>query len=413
MANTFLVVGYNGSRVYDIVNLRKLCASRYAATLTLITKQAQPADYDAADVVLVCPLDSDTVEASFDFVVGEINKHELKVIGILPFSDFGILLGAHLSTHYHLPGISPADAPPGLDKRAYRKLENADLDRPPAHQPIRSVQVETLEQLHAVVAQFGGRAFVKPANFGNSHGCIALYSLNECAAAWEKLSAFHNGGVLVEELITGAREFSWDFVAGYSWITEKETTQDSFRAEVQQIVPAKLSAQEFRLVNDAGHYMRSLVSKSNGAYHNEVFLRIDSTSAVETNMRPAGMHIWDLANLSFKSFDPWHRWLAWAIDGEFISGTLEHQSYSGIRMIRAPSTGVLKFLPDVDQIASHLNISVVSVKFTKALGADVTETVIDNSSFIGELIIKNEDYDTLRTNLFLLTEAIERKVVIQ
>ncbi|WP_122454899.1 ATP-grasp domain-containing protein [Pseudomonas viridiflava] len=412
MQSTFLVVGYNGSRVYDITNLRKLCASRHSATLTLITKQAQPADYDAADAVLVCPLGSDNIEASSDFVVSEISKQNLKVVGILPFSDFGILLGAHLSRHYQLPGISPADAPPGLDKRAYRDLERADLARPPTHNPIYNVQVNTLEQLNAVVAHLGGRAFVKPANFGNSHGCIALYNINECAPAWKKLSAFHDGGVLVEELVMGAKEFSWDFVAGYSWITEKETTQDSFRAEIQQIVPAKLSNKESRLLNDAGHYMRNLVSVDNGAFHNEIFLRADSTSTVETNMRPAGMHIWDLANLSFKSFDPWHCWLAWATDGAFISGTLERQSYSGIRMIRAPSSGVLKFLPDVEQIAANLNISFVSFKFNKALGASVTEEVTDNASFIGEVIVADEDYDTLRNNLLLLTEAIESKVVI-
>ncbi|MEE1991746.1 biotin carboxylase [Pseudomonas syringae pv. syringae] len=412
MKSTFLVVGYNGSRVYDIMNLRKLCASRYSATLTLITKHAQPADYEAADAVLVCPLESDAIEASFEYVVREISNKDLKVVGVLPFSDFGILLGAHLSKYYQLPGILPDEAPPGLDKRAYRDLEGADSARPATHNPIYSVQVNTLEHFREVVALLAGRAFVKPANFGNSHGCIALYHLDECAPAWEKLSAFHDGGVLVEELITGAKEFSWDFVAGYSWITEKETTQDSFRAEIQQIVPAKLSDQEYRLINDAGHYMRKLVSSNNGAYHNEIFLRADSTSTVETNMRPAGMHIWDLAILSFKSFEPWHLWLAWAIDGEIISGTPERKSYSGIRMIRAPSSGVLNFLPDVDLIASELNIKFVSVKFTRTLGASVTTQIIDNSSFIGELIIKDEDYDTLRTNLLLLTEAIERNVVV-
>jgi hypothetical protein len=105
-------------------------------------------------------------------------------------------------------------------------------------------------------------------------------------------------------------------VAGSTWITEKTTTEGAYRAEIQQVVPAPLSAEVQARLMAAGQHMAALVSANNGAWHNEVFLGSDHlTSAVETNMRPGGMHIWDLAREAFIDFDPWERWVRWAVEG--------------------------------------------------------------------------------------------------
>lgn len=77
---------------------------------------------------------------------------------------------------------------------------------------------------------------------------------------------------LVESLIENAKEFSWDSVAGKQWITEKHTTEGHYRAEYQQVVPACLTPADEILLRSAGEYMRELVSPSNGAWHNEIFL---------------------------------------------------------------------------------------------------------------------------------------------
>jgi hypothetical protein len=93
----------------------------------------------------------------------------------------------------------------------------------------------------------------------------------------------------------------------------------------------------------AGRHMAGLVSQDNGAWHNEVFHRANHrTSAVETNMRPGGMHIWDLARKAFIDFDPWERWVRWAVEGQVANHDPVPRGYCGIRLLRANTGGILR-----------------------------------------------------------------------
>lgn len=180
-------------------------------------------------------------------------------------------------------------------------------------------------------------------------------------------------------MIQNAREYSWDYVAGSTWITEKTTTDGAYRAEIQQVVPAPLAADAQARLMAAGRHMAGLVSQDNGAWHNEVFHRANHrTSAVETNMRPGGMHIWDLARKAFIDFDPWERWVRWAVEGQVANHDPVPRGYCGIRLLRASTGGILRDVSDIPSLARSLNIELVEAVLTKHIGDSVSALVKDN-----------------------------------
>ncbi|MHC8310957.1 biotin carboxylase [Pseudomonas sp. GT1P32] len=408
-----VVVGYNGNRVHDIQKLRELCKTLYNARLILLVEKIQPDDDQVADHVCSTSLAPEDVTESLELVAGCLNADHWKLIGVLPFSDRGVLLGAALASHYGLPGITPAEARAGLDKQIFRKLEAAAERSPEDYRPVFSVRIESLAELRQRVVELGGKAFIKPACEGASRGCRVIHHPSECDEAWQALKPYREGGIVLEELIQNAREYSWDYVAGSTWVTEKTTTEGAYRAEIQQVVPAPLAADVQARLAAAGRHMSGLVSLDNGAYHNEVFLRSDGlTSAVETNMRPGGMHIWDLARLAFVDFDPWERWVRWAVEGKTDPRDPVARGYCGIRLVRAPAGGLLRYVPDIESLARDLNIDLVEAVYTKRLSDSVTALVKDNTSFIGHIVLFSEDYAQLSDNLLRLADAIESRVEV-
>lgn len=408
-----VVVGYNGSRVHDIPKLRDLCKSLYNAKLILLVEQVQPHDDQVADHVCSTSLAEKDVAASLEWVVGCLNADCWKLIGVLPFSDRGVLLGAALASHFGLPGITPAEARAGLDKQIFRSLEVMATTSPADYRPVFSTRVESLTELRQRVVELGGKAFIKPACEGASRGCRVIHHPNECDEAWQALKPYREGGIVVEELIQNAREYSWDCVAGSTWLTEKTTTQGAYRAEIQQVVPAPLSVDVQAQLQDAGRHMAELVSLDNGAWHNEVFLRADHlTSAVETNMRPGGMHIWDLAQRAFIDFNPWERWVRWAVEGRIDAYEPVPRGYCGIRLLRAPAGGILRSMPDIEALAKALKIEGVEAQYAKQVGDSVSALVKDNFSFIGHIVLFNEHYEQLGNDLLRLAEAIESTIEI-
>ncbi|MFI7702667.1 hypothetical protein [Nonomuraea sp. NPDC049480] len=406
----FVVIGYNNTRIYDVRTLRDLGRRLYGAKVVLVTDQVRPQDHTAADVVLGMPFQP--AEQAAERISGLLRGRGLRPIGILPFADRGVPLGAVLAHRLGLPGTDPERAAAGLDKRRFRAIEAAAPAHPAAYAPLPSLPVDTLAEFEAAVERLGGTAFVKPAAEGNSRGCQTVSGVAMCREAWAALAPYRDGGVLVEALVRDAREYSWDFVGGARWLTAKQTSQDRFRAEIQQIVPAPLGPEEAAVLDRCGEHVRRLVSGGDGAFHNELFLREDGVSAVETNMRPAGMRIWDLARLAFVDFDPWREWLHWSTGGEARHGQPVTRAAAGIRMLRAPRDGILCALPDVPALAAELGIPLHEAAFTASPHERVNGDVSDNAGFVGHIMLIADDAGTLAERLELLSAAVEKQMVV-
>ncbi|GAA3841058.1 hypothetical protein GCM10022226_74410 [Sphaerisporangium flaviroseum] len=406
----FLVIGYNNTRIYDVRTIRDISRREYRAKVVLITEQAKPQDRAAADEVLVTPFGP--IERAVERICGLLRGLGLRPIGVLPFADRGVQLGAVLARRLGLPGADPSRAAAGFDKRRFREIEASAPAHPSGYTRLPSLPVGTLGELEAAVERLGGTAFVKPAAEGNSRGCQIISGTTMCREAWAALAPYREAGVLVEELVRDAREYSWDFVGGARWLTAKLTSQDRFRAEIQQIVPAPLAPEESAALDECGEHMRQLVSAGNGAFHNELFLREDGVTAVETNMRPAGMRIWDLARLAFADFDPWRAWLRWSAGGGMRLRRPVARAVSGIRMLRAPRDGVLAALPDVPALAAELGIPLHEAAFTASASDRVRADVADNAAFIGHIMLVAYDAQTLVERLDRLSAAVEKQIVV-
>ncbi|MCK9924913.1 biotin carboxylase [Frankia sp. AgPm24] len=431
----FVLTGYNNTRVYDVVKLRDLCHREHHARLVLVTERPGPRDATAADVVIATPLGqltpSDPPEATdppgstsatsttsafaaAKRVAARLGQLGLRPIGVLPFADRGVVLGAELAARFGLPGAEPSRAVLGLDKHRFRAAEAAvsPTAHPDGYTPLRSQVVHSLGAFESAVRRFGGTAFVKPTSEGNSRGCQIVPSVAACPRVWTALAPYHEHGVMVETLVTGAREYSWDFAGGHRWLTEKHTTTGRFRAEYQQIVPAPLDDVQTALLDRAGAHVRDLVSPTNGAFHTELFLLERGVAAVETNLRPGGMHIWDLARLAFPGFDPWREWLRWSTTGEIQPARPRAHAASGIRMLRAPRDGIVVSTPTVADVAADLGIPLHDATLTTAPGQRVRAEVADNAGFVGQIVLVAPDAPTLRDRLDRLSAAVEERIDI-
>lgn len=407
-----IVVGYNGSRVMDIGKLRGIVQARYNAQLALLVETKTDHDEQVADDVWALSFNQSDLHTSLN-KVHEYLQSGRELIGVLPFSDRGVLLGAAIATYYQLPGIKPTEALAGLDKSVFRRLEGQH-PAPPAYDPLPSYAVDGLQALIERVQSLGGSAFIKPACEGASRGCQVIEHVAHCADAWRALRPYHATGVIVEALVNHAPEYSWDYVAGCSWVTEKTTTEGAYRAEIQQIVPAPLPPEHANRIREAGEHMRYLVAPNNGAYHNEVFFKSDlRTSAVETNMRPGGMHIWDLAQHAFDGFDPWDTWIRWAVEGHHQDRPLTARGYCGIRLLRARKDGSLNALPDLQALAFQLDIDLIEGVYTKKIGDSVSATVTDNMAFVGHITVFHTDADCLKAQLSTLAESAEARIEVE
>lgn len=408
----FIVTGYNNVRIYDVEKIRLEAIKHFDARVVLVTERKNPGDEQMADEVIEVSFHPPEGQAGLSTILQRLAQAGLSPIGILPFSDRGVPMGARLATCFNLPGATVHQALAGLDKRIFRMLDSRAASHPAGYRVVSGLRVNDAGSLVQEVDRLGGKAFIKPAQEGNSRGCRVITHRDECAAVWAELSPYHAGGIIVESLIEGASEFSWDYVAGRQWVTEKWTTDGLFRAEYQQVVPACLSAADWARVQATGEHMRALVSPENGVWHNEIFLLPEATAAVETNMRPAGMHIWDLARLSYDNFNPWLLWLRWATDGNQAPVLLKQHAFSGIRMLRARRSGRLVRLPDIQALAEERGLSLHHGHFSVTPGDTLSDSLQSNADFIGFIILRHHDYPQLIAGLAHLAGAIEDAVTI-
>lgn len=403
MKKVFVVIGYNNTRINDVRKIKSKAAELFGASTVLCKTSPDDGDRTAVDYVIDVKLDGDVSDMSA--VLNFARNHELEIIGVLPFSDTGIMLGAQLCHELSLPGPDMEKCQGALDKYRFRQLEQNCTNTPHSYRVVNSTVVTTFSAFEEVCKKFEYRCFLKPLREGNSRGCIEITVDSNLQSCWEEVSPYLKGGIVVEALIEGEREFSWDHVAGYNWITEKKTTPNQYRAEYQEIVPARLSADTSAVIAAGGAHIAALTGSNGGACHNEIFLLKDghSVSGVEPNLRPAGGRIWDLAALAFEQFDPWANWLRWSTGGSLItSHELNFKAYAGIRFIESPYDGTFREPSGYEEgLRRSLDTSVelCELFWTKKQGQSVRQTARDGSDYVGYIIMRCSSYEKLEIAL--------------
>ncbi|MEU3964010.1 hypothetical protein AB0F42_30140 [Streptomyces buecherae] len=409
MAKAFIVMGYNNTRLADVKKLKSYASGIHSAELVLCKSGLSGFDREAVRHCIECDLEP--TAANIDAILGYLSAHSLELLGVLPFSDKGVPIGALLADRMGLRGGDPTRVQGAADKHEYRVSEWECRDLPAFHRVIRAREVRSAEDVWDFWKTVSpSRVFLKPKGEGNSRGCRRIAQADEIDGVFEGLRPYLAGGVLAEECIDGAREYSVDHVAGFSWLTEKSTTTGAYRAEVQQIVPAPLSSEVADRIRQSGFIAAKLCGFNGNAFHNEVFLFPEGhqTAVVEPNLRPAGMRIWDLAALAF-DLDPWAAWLNYSRDGKLVPESIRQRAFAGIRMLRARSEGVVTSLPDVSELQQK-SLGAVEIVLTKAIGDTVTDRVENNADFIGHVIFASPSYEVTQAGLESCAEKIETAV---
>ncbi|MCX5388140.1 hypothetical protein [Streptomyces sp. NBC_00083] len=411
MTKVFAVMGYNNTRLADVKKLETYARELHGAELVLCKDGITATD---RETVRHC-LDNDlaATEENIDSIIAHLGSHALELVGVLPFSDHGVPAGALLASRLGLPGADPAAAACAADKHLYRAREARHDTLPGHHRTIRAREIHTADDAVAFWHEVAPRRiFLKPKGEGNSRGCTRVEDEAHIGSAFAGLSPYLAGGVMAEECVDGAREYSVDHVAGFSWLTEKTTTTGAYRAEIEQVVPAPLAPPTAGAVRRSGYAAAEICGYAGSAFHNEVFLLAGDrgTAVVEPNLRPAGMRIWDLAALAF-DFDPWTAWLDHSRSGTALPAPPRQRGYAGIRMLRPRADGFLASLPQVADVHERFP-GLHEVVFTKAVGDPVSTRVENNADFVGHVICAAPTHQETRALLLACTRAIEESTEV-
>ncbi len=224
-------------------------------------------------------------------------------------------------------------------------------------------------------------------------------SAEDIEKAFQNVEPYVSDGAIVEECAINAREFSFDTVAGKSWITEKETTLGHYKAEIQQIIPAPLPQNEYDKLIEAGKLVAEISGSQGGAAHNELFLFPDaSIMTVEPNRRPAGMHIWDMAEHAFENFKPFEIWVNWSIGNQAaIFEVLEAHQHVGIRMIQAYADGnIMEFDKENINKIKNCFAEIIKINISKKINDIVYADPRDNAGFLGYILARDSDPNRLK-----------------
>lgn len=407
------VFGYNNSRIYDVKKIRELAKSKCSAEIMLIKEGITFLD---REITPFC-LDQKPENPNLATILKEeLDRHSLKLIGCLPFSDKGVVGAAHVAREFGLFGDDVATSFAMLDKVAFRELESLiKMDPRKYKKPFYKKVYESRDLFE--IFRSHGCFFLKPSSEGNSRGCMKINDENDLTFWIKENSEFLKQGVVCEEYLSSGDEYSFDGVNSCCWITQKFTTQGAFRAEYQHIVPAPLGAKKADEIKETLMPLLYELGSRGGAFHHEFFI-LDGgrIASVEPNRRPAGMWIWDLAAWSFEGFDPWEHWLDLLCGRAPQPVPLKQRYYSGVRGIISEVDGVLKSV-NIKAMMNELTEQFGPENFRLSIMKDEDSILRcaprDNADFLAYVAIRNPDYEKLILSLDEAEKIIIRHIRVQ
>lgn len=406
------VFGYNNTRIYDLVKIRKLVKERLDAEVLLVKEAINDDDRKVVEHCFDCRVeDPQIVEPLLDY----LRSREFELIACLPFSDKGVVGAAHVAKRLGLVGDDSSTSFAMLDKTLFRKLESSlVVDSSKYKKPFFTI-AHSKEKVKEVFSTRGS-FFIKPTSEGNSRGCMKIETQADLDRWFIENPTALKNGVICEEILANSNEFSFDGVDGCYWITQKFTTSGAYRAEYQHIIPAPFPADVKGSLHSTLKPLINELGSNGGAFHHEFFVLDDGrVASVEPNRRPAGMWLWDLAGWAFEEFDPWSRWIDWSAGRSVKKGELRQKAYSGIRGVIVKHDGKINRIDAraaEDELKTMFGEQNVRLSFLKNAGDTVRREARDNSDFVAFVALKHESHSTLLSSLEAAEEIVLRHVEI-
>ncbi|MCL2893928.1 ATP-grasp domain-containing protein [Brenneria tiliae] len=296
-----LVLDYLPSRINEIIYIRDYVKEKYNLDMVIISDMLSGEEEKVCRHVYHLPISSeDYIEA----VLKILQSIGMECACILPFMDAVSGHAAILAKKLELYGDDPVLSFAGINKIQFREQEKLLSQYLTAQQIVvpKSVKVDTYEQLEHFFDDCGSGIVIKPIDGRANIGVRAVTQREQLKSSYDAtLLAAQGNSILAEELIAFDSEFSFDGVGILSFLTQKVIQSGEYPVELGQIVPAQCSGAHCLALIKAGQSMNLISGQRYGAFHNEIKLNSSTgeTFLVETNRRPAGMRIWDMANKVF------------------------------------------------------------------------------------------------------------------
>ncbi|MGL5811658.1 MAG: ATP-grasp domain-containing protein, partial [Nocardioides sp.] len=239
-------------------------------------------------------------------LAAEARSH--RVVGVMTGWEFFSGLCSQVAAALGLPGNTPA-----LSAAARNKWTMAQVFHLAGVRHAVTVHADDAEGLRRQIEKMDMSypVVVKPVENAGSVGVTLVNDPDQLPAAVAAAQAlgeeFPHGipldtSVLAQSYI-GGHEFSVESVAvdgeiQHLAITEKATTDGSYRAETGHTIPAELPEDDADALTSAATAALQALGFTNGAAHTEIKLDNGSAWVIEAALRPAGDHIVRLVTLA-------------------------------------------------------------------------------------------------------------------
>ncbi|MBD2780643.1 hypothetical protein ID852_13770 [Xenorhabdus sp. 42] len=339
-----LVLDYLPSRIHEIKLIKDYIQDKYNLDMVIISDFLSGEEGKLCDHVYHVPVSSPNYQ---DEVLKLIDSLEMKCVGILPFMDAVSGHAASLAKKLNVYGDDAVLSFAGINKLQFREQEKV-LSRFLLAQDIvipNLARINSYEQLSDFFGLCASGVVIKPVDGRANIGVKIVKDHELLKSSYEEtLQTTPNSVIIAEELIEFDSEFSYDGVGSLHFLTQKVNQVGEYPVELGQIVPAQCPAINQLALMKAGQSMNLISGQRYGAFHNEIKLNSSTgeTFLVETNRRPAGMHIWEMAakvfNISLHKI-----WADHLIQGYSDTMTLPQANGSAfIINLVAPKDGVIK-----------------------------------------------------------------------
>lgn len=399
-----VIVDYNLSRIQDVRLMSRYAREKYGLKTILIRSNPSHIDFEIASQVI----DLDPLNPNFlDEAIETLRPISHGIKAVLPFSDNAVWSGARLAHALEVRSDSDRLADAAFSKLRYRQRESL-LAEYFAQQGVfvpHSKRVTSLDELYAF-AETAPQGFVlKPSCEGNNRGVVRIYPGDSLECAFAEVIPYLAGGLICEELIDYAEEYSFDGVGALSFVTEKQSIAARYPVENGQIVPALVPERTLAAVKKAGSLANLICGQNIGPFHNEIKFEPQTgfSAVVEPNRRPAGMKIWHLAEKVY-GLNFFHLWIDQLINEKIPHELPMPRGIAAIRQLRAPSVGRLKRIVEEPgfekkiflEIKSRLksNADWFDFRITAKAGQMLWPEPKDNAGFAAEVCFFSSDLKT-------------------
>ncbi|KFX05786.1 hypothetical protein KP22_07920 [Pectobacterium betavasculorum] len=339
-----LVLDYLPARIHDLKIIKEYVKTQYDLDMVIISDMLSGEENNLCDHVYHLPISTENYE---DEVIKLIQNVEMACACILPFMD---AVSGHAAVIAKKLGLYGDDAKlsfAGIDKLIFREQESILETFLHAQNIVtpRSTRVNDYPQLKAFFESCSSGVVIKPVDGRANIGVKIVKAMESLEASYAATRQAAPGSIIIaEELIAFDSEFSYDGVGVLSFLTQKVSQCGEYPVELGQIVPAQCSPTQALALVKAGQSMNLLSGQRYGAFHNEIKLDLatDKTFLVETNRRPAGMRIWDMANKVF-GLSLQKIWVDYLVQGfSDVNVIPEPRGSAFIINLRAPEDGTIK-----------------------------------------------------------------------